>query len=106
MNKVAFTNHGETIKHLGPVTVWPGETREVDPRDLPNFKAAPVEAVADVDPIAETLKGTIKEINAALTAQSDAELDALESAEMDQPKPRAGVVDAIAAERLRRASED
>ena len=94
--------------HVGPVTIMPGASREVDesymePRDL-DPECMP-EADETKDPgivIADMLDGTIPEIGSALPSLDNETLDALENTEK-KGQDRTGVSAAIAAERLSRA---
>lgn len=107
MQKVSYTNTGKTAQHIGPVCVMPGDTREVDPRDLPDYRPEPAAAPA-TDPHAELLAildGKVADVLAALPGLSLAQIDVLEQAEQDG-NTRKGVMEGIAAERLRRASSE
>jgi len=105
MSKVAYTNKTDGIQHIGPCTVWPGQTREVDERDLPITEGneSPVPPVNDQSTIiTEMLGQTIPKISELLPSQSDELLDALELAEQ-AGEARKGVLADITAERLSRA---
>ncbi|MDH5633616.1 MAG: hypothetical protein OEZ10_11550 [Gammaproteobacteria bacterium] len=117
MPKVSFTNKTDKPISVGPVTVFPGKTREVEQNHLhgqPGYQAPekPAEDAAP-SPVLELLDGNIKDIAAAIQARdengkpviSDDDLAALKSAEQDG-NTRKGVMEAIAAEELLRATEE
>lgn len=102
MQKVPYTNSTKKIVHVGNVTIFPGDTREVDPTLLPGHKAKQPAEQLDVNPILALLDGSVKQIADALSGISAEDLDALELAE-EAGKTRKGVLEAIAEERLSRA---
>ena len=50
------------------------------------------------------VEGTVAQVTATLGEKTDAELEALRAAEMDNEKPRKGVIDAIKAEQAKRTA--
>lgn len=106
MAKVAYHNDTETVKHVGNKMIRPGETREVEETLLPDYKAKkPTEPEAN--PNAELLALldlSIPKITDKLPGLDGDELDIIEAAEQNG-KTRAGLLEAIAEERLRRAAE-
>lgn len=105
MNKVSYTNETRNFQHVGGVTIPPGETRDVDPSLLPDYKpegAAP--EAPPVDVIAEFLKGNVKDISAELFDLSDEELIHAAALEQDGQN-RKSLIEAMTAENLRRAND-
>jgi hypothetical protein len=110
MAKVMYTNHSDHVKHVGSKAIGPGESREVDARDLPGYRAAKAQADTP-DPLREgvdrILAHAAGQIGEMLPALSDEELAAVLEAERTKgKKARRTVVQALEAERLRRASQD
>lgn len=104
MSKVWYTNETNKFLHIGSVTIPPNETREVDESLLPGQKPKAEEAKTPVPPdaIAELLKKKVADVVAALHELSDDDLT--KAAEQEQAgQNRKSVVEAIAAEQLRRA---
>ena len=102
MNKVMHQNTGTTPIYVGGVLIPPGSAREVPAYAVP--AAAPEAASPKEDPVLILLDGNVKEVTEALPALSDADLDRVEVAET-AGKTRKGVLEAIAADRIRRAQE-
>jgi len=106
-----FTNTTGHIVHIGTKTLFPNETREVDPRQIPNelrdppAPAAAAPAATEAFSVTEFLAGSVANIAAQLPALDVPTLDLVHDIEQANPKPRKGVIAAIAEERLRRASE-
>lgn len=99
---VAVTNDKAHTIHRNGVAILPGETR--------HFPAPPkpVAAAPTADPDAELLAildRKVSDVVAALPDLTLAQIDRLEQAEQDG-NTRKGVMEGIAAERLRRASSD
>ncbi len=109
MKKFPFTNSSDKIVHLGPVTIWPGQTREVDPRDLPNAETAKAKPVDDNAPqLSELEKAAmaivskkVADVVMALPDLSDEMLVLVEQA--DAKNSRVGVIKALAEEKLVRS---
>ncbi len=104
--KVPYTNTTDHIIHIGPKTIWPGSTRDVDEDHIPD-KERPKPTIAEEleeSPLAEILEQNVPAIVDVLGALSDAELDELELLENGSDKPRKGLINAIMEERLSRAS--
>lgn len=98
----AVTNEKAFTIYRNGVAILPGETK--------HFPAPPrpVEVAPATDPHAELLAildGKVAEVLAALPGLSLAQIDVLEQAEQDG-NTRKGVMEGIAAERLRRASSE
>lgn len=104
MRKVPYYNPTDKTQHLGPVSVRPHSTREVDPRDIPGYKPGAAERPAPADPTLELLDNSIKDIAERLPDLSDEELDSLEEAEING-KTRKGLLEAITEERLNREQQ-
>lgn len=105
MQKVPYTNNGENTVHIGSATIQSGETRDVDPSLLPGYQ--PEGAVVEetkLDPIAELLKGSVKNISVELANLSDADLAHAGSLEQDGQN-RKSLIEAMTAENLRRAND-
>jgi len=104
MQKVPYTNDGSSFQHVGGTTIPPGETRDVDPSLLPDWKpesdGKPQEAP---DPLLELLGGSIASVLEVLPAMTDGELEQLAALEAAN-KGRKGLLEAVAAEQLRRAT--
>lgn len=104
---VPYSNRTARAVHIGSVIVRPGETRMVDPRLVKGHTPAKPAAAPPPDPNIELLTllaSNTAQITAALPDLSDDQLAALDAAEQAAEKPRKGVVEAIAAERLGRAA--
>lgn len=105
MNKVSYTNETSNFKHVGGVTIPPGETRDVDPSLLPGFEPeGKAPEAPPVDPIADLLKNNVKDISAELVHLSDEDLAHATSLEQDGQK-RKSLIEAMTAENLRRAND-
>lgn len=103
MNKVPYTNETDKFQHVGGLTIPPGETREVDPTMLPSYKPESArKEEAQSDPIADLLKKKVADVSAALPGLSDEDLATAEALEQDGQN-RKSLIEAIAAENLRRA---
>ena len=112
MNKVPYTNNTDRIQHIGPITVWPGNTREVDPRDLPGALPAETKAPTPPESPAAILRAkSAKEIDEAVKARgeggaplvADEVLAELITLEQGSEKPRKGLLGVLEAETLERA---
>lgn len=103
MSKVPFHNDTDKIKHVGPVTLFPGDTREVEETDIPDFKAPEAGGESKQDPLLMILEGKAPEVIDVLPDLTPGELDALQLAEQ-AGKSRKGVLEAIAEEFLVRAN--
>lgn len=103
--KHPVTNDGTTNMHCGETVIRPGETRMIEAHLVPPAHApdaAPVDTPPPPKPLVER---NATDIIAALLDLPAADLDALEAAEKaKEAKARKGVLEAIAAERLRRAT--
>ncbi|MDH5393963.1 MAG: hypothetical protein OEY11_12310 [Gammaproteobacteria bacterium] len=104
MPKVPFYNDKDHAEHIGPVTIMPGGTRDVDPRDIPNYKAE--EPAAAHQPSAlDLLDLSVPKITGFIPQLGDDELRQLKKAEEDG-KARTGVISALDAEILKRSSSE
>lgn len=116
---IPIKNHGKTDRYVGGKLITPGETRLVAahlvPTNLRNEDGQPVKQGADSGTddktqspedlaIAELRECKVSEITEALPNLSDEDLDRLYAAEEADEKPRKGVLEAIEAERLKRAA--
>jgi hypothetical protein len=103
MEKVSHTNETQKFMHVGSVTIPPGETRDVDPSLLDGYVAPSAEKPAEqINPLVELLAGNAKSVVSQLQDLSDEDLIKVDAMEQDGNK-RKTVVEAIAAETLRRA---
>lgn len=100
------TNNTRMPIWVGGVMIPAGETKVLPAHQVPeHLRPAPAAAPAapPADPLDELLAGKVAEIQAALAGLTDADLERLVDLETAQDKPRKGVLDAAAGERLRRA---
>ncbi|WP_233869254.1 hypothetical protein [Paraburkholderia adhaesiva] len=111
MKTIAYYNDSPKYVHIGATMVPPHETREVDASLVPNAKAAAVPAArpADsgtgtADKLGALLARTVDDVRKALSGLSGDELTELEKREAAAQTPRKGVLDAVAAEQLKRAA--
>lgn len=103
--KISYTNETRNFQHIGGVTIPPGETRDVDPSLLPDFKqevATPELQLVDL--IADLLKNNVKNISAELVNLSEQDLAHAASLEQDGQN-RKSLIEAMMVENLRRATE-
>lgn len=108
MNKIPVTNDTEHNMHIGGSVLRPGETQLVEANLVPPGKGHVSTQANDEPPkdhVLELHKSKGDVVIAELTALSLDDLHALEALEASASKPRKGVLEAIAAEHLRRASE-
>jgi len=106
MPKVPFQNKAKHNCHIGGVVVRPGETRFIEAREHPDYKP-PIVAVVTQSYVQSLFELDTKDIKLALPDLSDEDLGQLEALEKARkPKPRKGVMEAIAAEQLDRAAGD
>ncbi len=103
MAKKPHTNNTNQIQHIGTVTLWPGETREVEETLIPDHRPAPSAPAPEPDALAALIERNAPEVIAALPALDDDELALLDEMERAAEKPRKGVLQAIAEEQLLRA---
>ena len=108
MKKIPYTNDSKRIKHVGNVTLLPGQTREVYESDL-DLPAHSIETHSDkremdID-ISTVISLPVSKLKDALVNLSVEELAAIETAENSKQSPRAGALSLIAAERVKRASQ-
>lgn len=104
-------NTGRNVMFVGGKLIPPGEGREVDELLLPpELLDSPVAVAAAADPsvaqlVAELLKGNVAAVKAELASLTGEALGLVEIIESGSETPRKGVLEALKAERLRRASE-
>lgn len=106
--KKSYTNNTKSVQHIGPITVQPGQTRECEEihiqahtGQVPN---AEKETVITDSPMLLLSKKSIKEIKLQMPGIEGEDLDTLEKIELEQDKPRSGLLEAITEERLTRAA--
>lgn len=106
MEKIPYTNDQAHTVHVGPVAIAPGQTRMVDPSHLNPPAAAPTEQSPPPDPpaaLADLLGKKPGEVTTALPGLADEDLDQLDAMERGAAKPRAKLLEAITAEKIRRS---
>jgi hypothetical protein len=104
--KYPVTNNGKTNLHVGTAVIRPGETRMVDDHLVPpNLRpqATPASSLP-VDPVVTLIAGKAAEVIAALPALSDDDIAQVLALESGSQKSRTTVLQAIDAEKLRRAA--
>lgn len=112
MTKVPYTNTTDRIQHVGTVTLWPGDTREVDETLIDGRAPAKPAEPAPADPVLQLLDQSVEHVATAIRARgedglpviTDAQLAALRQAE-ENGKTRKTMIGAIDEETVRRASE-
>lgn len=105
MQKIPYTNDKPHTVYVGPVSIPPGGTRMVDPSHLNPEPVAAEAAQPTPDLVGDLLKRKAAEVIAALPELDAATLVAAEDAERAAAKPRTSVLEAITAEKLRRAEQ-
>ena len=105
MEQVAYYNDKPHTVHIGGKAIGPGQTREVDERDLPSKQSAETPAAAVNDPLLYLLDLSVNEFNKRIPDLLSEELVRLKAAE-EAGKPRKGVIGAIEAELLERAGTE
>ena len=105
-------NTGTNVMYVGGKLIPPGEGREVDELLVPPElrDPAPLPAAAEVSPnvaelVAELLRGNVKSIKAQIEGLSGEALDLVTTIEGGAEAPRKTVLEAVEAERIRRASQ-
>lgn len=105
--KIPVTNNGAMAMYVAGLMIPPGETRHFNPDQVPDHlrpAAAEPEPETPGDPLADLIKGTVKEIAAAIPGLSDEDLSRLGDLEQGEGgAARKGVLSAIAEEILKRA---
>ncbi len=94
--------------YVGATMIPAGETRHFDLADVPHHlrpqpAAAEVKAEEQTDAIAELQKKSIKDVKAAVNGLSDEDLQRLIDLEGTAAKPRASLLEDLAAVQLDRA---
>lgn len=105
-------NPSRDVKFVGGIMIPPGEGRHIDVSVLPPELGEKQGAAAEAEParaslaeeIAKLLKGSVKTVVAALPTLTGEALDLIETIEGGDGTPRATLLTALAAERLKRAS--
>lgn len=109
MSKIPVKNNGAMPIWVGGTMIPAGETRHFDPHHVPpEHRPARAKAESEAppaDPLQAIQSGSVKAIVAGIEALTDDELGRLEELEQAGGAPRKGVMEAIAAERLRRAAQ-
>jgi len=119
--KIALHNSTGIAKHVGPVTIMPGGTREVDADHLEGkdrdryLKGLPpeTEKAASAPAILALLENSIPNFTKVIAEQNEEgvyivtleQLDELNDGEQLSKNPRSGISQVIAAEKLRRVDE-
>lgn len=120
MEQVAFTNDTKKTIHIGPKSVRPGETREVDPSMIPAKLKSKAHGLVEkndqasepeLNPVLLILDGTVADVLKAIAEKnndgsykySTDDLSALEQAEQ-AGNTRKGVIEGLTEERLARAN--
>lgn len=109
MIKIPVTNDTSHNLHVGGSVLRPGETQLVEPHLVPpgmGHTSAPADTAPPLNHVQELQKAKSAIVIAELTALSLDDLHALEALEASANTPRKGVLEAITAEHLRRASEE
>lgn len=109
MNKIPVTNDTDHNMHVGGSVLRPGETQLVEPHLVPPGMGQLSTQANDEPPVDHVLdlqKSKSAIVIAELTALSLDDLHALEALEASATAPRKGVLEAITAEHLRRASDE
>lgn len=102
--KTPYFNNTDKFVHIGPVTIPPFGTRDVDATHVPGYKPAGADTPEVADELAELLKQSVGKVAEALPSLSLADLDRL--GEMEQTgKNRTTLLSAIAEETLNRAGK-
>lgn len=107
--KVPYQNTSDHVRHIGSVTLMPGQTRDVEEIDLHAHIGGEQPEAQKAEPAIDNalsviLSGSVKDIIGALAEVSDTDLNSMEDMEKAAEKPRKGVLSAVAEERLNRAS--
>lgn len=108
MKKIPVHNKTAMPIYVGAAMVLPGETRHFDEHEVPRHlrpkEDAPAkEQAAPADPLAEMLKGTVKEVVAALAGMPLSDIEKLGDLEQ-AGQERKGVLSAIADIQLNHAA--
>lgn len=104
-------NTGHQVMFVAGKLIPPGEGREVDEAHLPpELQDSPVAVAAAADPsvaerVAELLKGNVKTVKAELPLLTGEALDLVATIEGGAEAPRKSVLEAVDAERIRRAAD-
>lgn len=101
--------------YVGSTMIPPGDSRDFDEHDVPeHLKPAPVPPAPPAEEekpdqpaskLAELRAKSVEVIKAALVTLTEEELIALEAAESADETPRKTLLEAVTAERLRRAGD-
>lgn len=108
MSHIPYTNDRDQIRYVGGHLVRPKETVIMDARHVPQHMRPappPPEEELPPDPMAELRKGNVRGITAMLPELSTEQLAALEVLEQEADNTRTTLLEAIEAERLKRAQD-
>lgn len=103
-------NTGRDVMFVGGKLIPPGEGRHIEvATSAPELSEAPAALVAEEGPslaqlVAEMLKGNVKSVVAQLPELTGEALDLVLTIENADPTPRKSLLDAVAAEQIRRAN--
>lgn len=102
--KVPYTNDTDQFSHIGPVTIAPHMTRDVEESHIPGYKKPGKVVEPEPDPFADLLEHNVQTVVASLGTMELADIEKL--GEMEQTgAARKGVLSAIAEELLKRAEK-
>jgi len=104
--KIPFHNETDKFVHIGATTIPPFDTRDVEAILHPDYKAPKAEEPEPENPLAELLKASVKDIQPKLAELDMEQLTALEALEQESQKPRASLIEAVAAAKLDLAGKD
>lgn len=104
--KIPFHNETDKFQHIGGVTIPPFDTRDVEATLHPDYQAPKAEEEVPDNPLAALLKAAVKDIQPKLAELDMEQLTALEALEQESQKPRASLIEAIAAAKLALAGKD
>lgn len=107
--KKPYTNKTDHIQHIGSVTLFPGDTREVEEIHLKGHKldagsGKEKSTAPEISVVAQIRADSIKKIAKQLPDFTIETINDLEAAEKADDKPRTGLLNAITEERLRRSA--
>lgn len=106
MDKIPITNDSAMPIYVHGVMIPPGETRHFNASDVQaQFRPQPTpeEQSEPANPLLELLQGKVADITALLGGMSEEEIGDIETLENAAKNPRKSLLEAIGAERLKRA---
>lgn len=108
--RIWIHNPHTTPMRVGSDIVPPGETKDFPESRVPSHlrpaEKKEEEPVAKTDPLAELLKGSVKDVTAALTGLATADIERLGELEQLADQPRKTLLSAISEEILNRAADE